>query len=149
MNQPAENQDELTRWQKIVGWFSLWVKAAMAVKKTIVLLLGIGAVGVAGNVAEINPWKEGAVEVGLIEEDVSRETMVGPTVVEHTHGLEKHTHAIVQHEHILNLRENADFRKLKSELTEMRKKLEVHAHDFTVTAKDLEDLLPADHMELH
>ncbi len=55
-----------------------WVKIAFATKKVLMLVwaffFGVAGVAVKGNIDEVNPWKEAAVEVGLIEEDpVSQE----------------------------------------------------------------------------
>lgn len=50
-----------------------WVKIAFATKKVIMLVwaffFGVAGVAVKGNIDEVNPWKEAAVEVGLIEPD--------------------------------------------------------------------------------
>lgn len=44
------------------------------------ILLGIGAVGVGGNVAEINPWKEAAIEVGLVAPDEPEQLSEDPGI---------------------------------------------------------------------
>ena len=44
------------------------------------ILLGIGAVSVGGNIAEVNPWKEAAIEVGLIEPEELRPAKTDPGV---------------------------------------------------------------------
>lgn len=57
-----------------------WGKILWQVKKTVVLLLGIGAVSVGGNIAEVNPWKEAAIEVGLVEVDEPEQMSEDPGI---------------------------------------------------------------------
>lgn len=85
----------LTRWEKCQKWWSI----IMACKKTIMFLLGIGAVSTAGNITGTNYWKEAAIQMGLLdrpevqtevpEEEVPRETSDYEKVIklirEHTH----------------------------------------------------------------
>lgn len=58
-----------TPFERIISW----VKIAWATKKVIMLVwfffFGVAGVAVKGNIDEINPWKEAAVEVGLIDAD--------------------------------------------------------------------------------
>lgn len=58
-----------------------WVKIAMATKKVVMMVwlffFGVAGVAVKGNIDEVNPWKEAAVEVGLIEEDQIEQEATG------------------------------------------------------------------------
>jgi len=79
--------------ERLVTWFKLM----NGLRKTIMALLAIGVVGVGGNIAEINPWKEAAIEVGLVEPDKIPE--IKGDVAEHTHALQEHTHPESPHTH--------------------------------------------------
>jgi len=94
-----------------------WWKILMSVKKTVMALLAVSAIGVGGNIAEINPWKEGAIEVGLIDAELSTEpvgnvdntqfalpnqfALAGHTHAEtpYDHGDEAHPYAATNHGH--------------------------------------------------
>lgn len=74
--------------ERLVTWFKL----LLGLKKTIMVLMGIGVVGVGGNIAEVNPWKEAAIEVGLLS--IEPESNVDSA--EHSHELQEHTHPEMQ-----------------------------------------------------
>jgi len=58
-----------TPFERIISW----VKILFATKKVIMLVwaffFGVAGVAVKGNIDEVNPWKEAAIEVGLIDAD--------------------------------------------------------------------------------
>ena len=58
-----------TPFERIISW----VQIAFATKKVIMLVLAfffsVAGVAVKGNIDEVNPWKEAAIEVGLIDAD--------------------------------------------------------------------------------
>lgn len=98
MNEAAKDYDESivpdpTWAERLVTWFKL----LLGLKKTIMALMAIGVIGVGGNIAEINPWKEAAIEVGLVDPEPVPE--IEGDVAEHTHALQEHAHAESPHTH--------------------------------------------------
>lgn len=99
--------------ERLVTWFKLM----NGLRKTILALMAIGVIGVGGNIAEINPWKEAAIEVGLVEPELSTEpvgnvdnpqfalpdqfALAGHTHVEtsYDHAGEAHPYAALVHSH--------------------------------------------------
>ena len=100
MDAPKDHEEKIevpdpTWAERIIKWF----KILLTVKKTMLLLFGVGAVSIAGNVGEMNPWKEGATKVGLVEEAPTEHTRLVPH--EHTYKHEynhnhPHTHPELQ-----------------------------------------------------
>ncbi len=117
-----------TPFERIISW----VKIAFATKKVLMLVwaffFGVAGVAVKGNIDEVNPWKEAAVEVGLIEpdsvlapQDVAKEDEINqlraemmnmankleamgdhthaPVPAHHDHEVQAHTHPYVAVEH--------------------------------------------------
>ena len=69
MNEPQDYAEDtegevLERVSRIRQWWEL----VMTIKKTIIFLLGFGAVSVAGNISGQNYWKETAIKIGIIDE---------------------------------------------------------------------------------
>lgn len=58
-----------TPFERIISW----VKILFATRKVLMLVwaffFGVAGVAVKGNIDEVNPWKEAAIEVGLIDAD--------------------------------------------------------------------------------
>jgi hypothetical protein len=165
---PEEEEDwsvpDPTIVERIIGWGKiLWT-----VKKTLVLLLGIGAVSVGGNIAEVNPWKEAAIEVGLIEPDIAAPTKTDPGIPSAalwdeivkqggnidmiSELLESHTHpaADTSHEHKFKVHEH-DYAEVKHshpiqvpELTDA-----IKAFIAAAVKSEIETIVPEDHLKLH
>jgi len=165
---PEEEEDwevpDPTFIERIIGWGKiLWT-----VKKTVMILLGIGAVSVGGNVAEVNPWKEAAIEIVLTERDAIPEDAIQSVydpkhehnmdhrhppqefvMPEHSHPqveftLPKHTHAQVAHSHQYAEVSHSHPLPPAQDLAAATKEF------IAATVKtQIEILVPPDHLKLH
>ena len=89
--------------ERLVTWFKL----LLGLKKTIMVLMGVGVIGVGGNIAEVNPWKEAAIEVGLIDPGTNE----APPGVEHNHDV------------VLD-----DLMNLQAEVAQLHEEMTKHGH---------------------
>ena len=114
MNDEAAKDYKEEEWVPDPTWAErlvTWFKLMNGLRKTILALMAVGVIGVGGNIAEINPWKEAAIEVGLVEPELSTEpvgnvdntqyALAGHTHAEtpYTHADEAHPYAATNHGH--------------------------------------------------
>jgi len=165
---PEEEEDwsvpDPTIIERLIGWGKiLWT-----VKKTVMILLGIGAVSVGGNIAEVNPWKEAAIEVGLIEPEELRPAKTDPgvptdvlwdAITNQAEDMDllseligSHTHPALDltHEHKLQVHSH-DYAKVKhSHPTQDQAQTDAMLLFIAATVKtQIENIVPPDHLKLH
>jgi len=102
---PEEETDHEGAVLERVSRIRQWWELVMSLKKTIMLLLGFGAVSVAGNLNGTNYWHQVACEIGLsdtciVSDETDTEPVVSDeTVIRHTHSLPEHGHELKPHSH--------------------------------------------------
>jgi hypothetical protein len=165
---PEEEEDWSIPDPTIIERLIAWAKILWTVRTTVMILLGIGAVSVGGNIAEVNPWKEAAIEVGLIDPEELRPAKTDPgiptdvlweAIANQAEDMDllseligSHTHPALDlsHEHELQAHSH-DYAKVKHNHPIPEQELTGATKEFiAATVKtQIETLVPPNHLKLH